>query len=63
MNEQTKAFLEELTTLSKRTGIAIDSCGDCHSMWLVDVEKGAPGETMLDGVRFDYVTRRYAEDA
>jgi hypothetical protein len=33
--EEAEAFLAELTELSRRTGVAIESCTCCSSMWLV----------------------------
>lgn len=42
MNERQKAFVLELTELTKRHGIAIGGCGCCGSPYLVDCSKEFP---------------------
>jgi hypothetical protein len=43
MNENEKAFLIELTALSKKHGIAVDGCGCCGSPFLNTIDS-APDE-------------------
>lgn len=35
-NEKVKAFMDELTELSRKHGIVLDSCGCCNSIALLE---------------------------
>lgn len=39
--EKIERFLNELSELTKRHGIAIHGCGCCGSPWIEDIETGA----------------------
>ena len=57
-DKKIKAFLKELTELSKWHGIVIGGCGCCGSPFLMDIERANKSSKKKRGCRY----RRYSKE-
>jgi bacterioferritin-associated ferredoxin len=55
--ERVDEFIRGLEELRQRTGLAINSCGECESMWVIEVNRNSPESQKLLAERVEFYER------